>query len=139
MVENRFINTLGYGAAQGYTRESHFSWPIEGEWTPGYACSFTKVAYPTASNGNEENMIWDNSLVADDKGEKWRHLTVADRLCWNGKNQTTVETTLASKTSQDEKSSMMENPEFKLGCKVPDHNGPLAEGNNVNLLLYFIN
>lgn len=66
-------------------------------------CSNMAVAFPDKSNIRQsENYIWDESI-----GD-YRHSTFADRLC-----------------IPEEK---LDIAEFELGCKVPDHNGPLAEG-----------
>ena len=61
------------------------------------------VAWPDKSAVRQkENYIWDDNFGG------YRHSTFADRLCIPEENL----------PSQD----------FTLGCKVPDHSGPLAEG-----------
>ena len=61
------------------------------------------VAFPDKPNKRQK----DNFIFDTDMG-KFRHSTFADRLC-----------------IPEEKLGISE---FKLGCKVPDHSGPLAEG-----------
>ena len=66
-------------------------------------CSNMAVAFPDKSSiRQKENWYWDPKI------KDFRHSTFADRLCIP--------------------ESKLDIPEFKLGCKVPDHNGPLAEG-----------
>lgn len=60
-------------------------------------------------------------------GGVWRHVTVADRLC---NPDTDLRSLLDARNAKHEISRS--NSNFNLGCKVPEHNGPLAEGWEAN-------
>ena len=59
------------------------------------------------------NVIWDENL------NRWRHTTMADKVC-RPPNDAEM-----NEYNNDSNS-------FNVGCKVPDHNGPLAEGWEAN-------
>ena len=62
-------------------------------------------------------------MVDPETGAKgvWRHVTVADRLC-------NPDTDMRSLLLAKEEISRAKKQSFNLGCKVPEHDGPLAEG-----------
>ena len=167
-MESRFLSKpFYYGRDNGWTAEKYFKWPKEGEWTPGYACRNTKTGF--LNKANQDHQIFDEEI------NEWRMMTIADRLCWEGKGtdvattspsttikttqsttegtkaptaasttaSTTASSTVASSTTSPTAASTTPPPntrttvdpttlqpmtEFTLGCKVADHNGPLAEG-----------
>jgi len=109
-----------YGDRFNWTAETHFSWPQEDEWTPGMACTLAKTGYPDRTDGTENHQIFDEIM------NKWRPITIADRLCWNGKDGTPLEgaettkappgtmTTIDPTTLQP----ITVDEDFNLGCKV---------------------
>ena len=77
-----------------------------------------------------------NQFIDEETGQptSFRHSTVADRLCNPNADLRSLmfidENTLEEndmKRSRGQSSSG-----FKLGCKVPEHNGPLGEGWEAN-------
>ena len=80
--------------------------------------------------------IGSNQFIDEETGQptSFRHSTVADRLCNPNADLRSLmfidENTLEEndmKRSRGQSSSG-----FKLGCKVPEHNGPLGEGWEAN-------
>ena len=144
-VEKRFLTKpFNYARDYNWTSDVYFNWPEEGEWTPGYACGWTKTGFPSKA-GSEGHQIFDESI------NEWRTMTIADRLCWEGKGTDGATTTPAASTTQSttgvtdaptaatttpppntqttvDPTTLQPMTEFTLGCKVPDHNGPLGEG-----------
>lgn len=124
-TQNRFMNTWNFASIHGWTVDPYFNWPTEAGLWEGGSCTFAKTGLPGVSKNNA-----DGNHIFDEESGEWRHISVADRLCWNGKDGSNeIKTTKAPSTT---KNPTKPNPDFKLGCKVPDHNGPLGEGWEAN-------
>ena len=102
------------------------------------ACSLAKTGYPDERMGAGS----DGHQIFDTKLGRWRTMTIADRLCWDGKHApidelvSTTQPTQPDPTDRPGTTTTVDPvtlqpitvDEFTLGCKVPDHNGPLVEG-----------
>ena len=118
--EARTINKFKYGEKFGWTSETHFKRPSASDYKPGYVCSKLQHATPDSSSELKRNKkMWD----AEWQGGGWRHVSKMDLLC-NPEVATTTTTTTTTPTVKPK--------EFTLGCKVPDHDGPLGEGWEAN-------
>ena len=71
--------------------------------------------------GYDINIIYqvNNNVIWDDNMGRWRHTTMADKVC---RPPTDAE--------MDEYNN--DSNSFNVGCKVADHDGPLAEGWEAN-------
>ena len=111
-----FSRAKNYSEKFGWTAEKYFNWPKSlDDWEPGFICRNSIVGDPKHS-AKDKNRIWD--------GGEWRHVTVADRFC----NPTDIRSALFIEEDKLERTG-----KFNLGCKVPEHNGPLAEGRNKSI------
>ena len=75
----------------------------------------------------EGNQIFDPTFTDVETGTvgAWRHVTVADRLC--NPNQD-MKSLMFAKEDELSRAKKQQQAPFNLGCKVPEHDGPLAEG-----------
>ena len=51
------------------------------------SCSYTKTGFPDRTDGSEGHEIFDEDFI-DENGNpspRWRTITIADRLCWDGR------------------------------------------------------
>ena len=104
-------------AQYGFT-EAHYKLPDEDNYKPGWYCTKVKPHFPHIKHAPK------HEIFDEDLGE-WRSSTKLDAIC---NPDQVVKTTVAPVTEKPTEAP------FTLGCKVPDHNGPLAEGWEANRL-----